>query len=226
MSNDDKKDDTKPAIITWSGKNPFESFADHVDNQMLLGPLLKFSKGDWLIGRDGVECPEKELVALMPGLLWGWIRWEESSPVEHKMGLLMEGFVPPARDTLSYRDRETWGLDNDDQPRDPWQESAYLPVISVNAESVYTFATSSDGGLRRALAPLCREYGTHIRQHPDELPIIGLDQGSYQHRDPRIGRVKYPLFPLKKLVKAEPYLAAVTTLTGKSLKLQLPGKAA
>jgi hypothetical protein len=166
------------------------------------------------------------MVALMPGLLSGWIRWEDNFPVEHIMGLLMEGFVPPALETLGHRDKEKWELDNKGEPRDPWQESAYLPVISVNAETVYTFATSSDGGRRRALAPLCRDYGTHIRQHPDELPVIGLEQDSYQHSDRSIGRVKYPLFPVKRYVKAEPYLAAVTTLTGKSLKLSLPGKAA
>jgi len=226
MSNDDKKDDKKPAVIIPPGKNPFETYADRIDNMMLLGSILKFTKGDWLVGRDGEECPEKEMVALMPGLLWGWIRWEDNFPVEHIMGLLMEGFVPPALETLGHRDKEKWELDNKGEPRDPWQESAYLPVISVNAETVYTFATSSDGGRRRALAPLCRDYGTHIRQHPDELPVIGLEQDSYQHSDRSIGRVKYPLFPVKRYVKAEPYLAAVTTLTGKSLKLSLPGKAA
>jgi hypothetical protein len=218
MSNDDK-------LPIVPGKNPYEDYADRVDNQMLLGPILKFTKGDYLIGRDGEECPEKELVALMPGLLHGWIRWEDNLPVEHKMGLLMEGFVPPALETLDRRDKEKWELDNKGEPRDPWQDSAYLPVITVNGETVYTFATSSDGGRRRALAPLCREYGNRIRQYPDELPVIGLEQDSYLHPDRTIGRVKYPLFPVKRWVKAEPYLAAVTTLTGKSLKL-LPGKAA
>ena len=208
-----------------TGKNPFETYADRADNMNLLGPILKFAKGDYLVGRDGEECSEKEVVALMPGLLWGWIRWEDNFPVEHIMGLLMEGFTPPALETLSHRDKEKWELDNSGKPRDPWQESAYLPVISVNAETVYTFATSSDGGRRRAIAPLCREYGNRIRQCPDELPIIGLEQDSYQHSDRSIGRVKYPLFPVKRWVKAEPYLAAVTTLTGKALKLAL-GKAA
>ena len=204
------------------GRNPFEDYADRVDNQMLLGPILKFAKGDWVIGRDGEECPEKEVVALMPGLLQGWIRWEDNFPVEHVMGLLMEGFVPPALETLSHRDKAQWELNNNGKPRDPWQESAYLPVISVNAENVYTFATSSDGGRRRAIAPLCREYGNHIRQHSDELPVVGLEQDSYMHPDRSIGRVKYPLLPVKRWVKADPYLAAVTALTGKSLKLLLP----
>jgi hypothetical protein len=217
-------ENAKPPVVP--GKNPFENYADRVDSMTYLGPLLKFAKGDYLVGKDGEECPEKEVVALMPGLLTGWIRWEDNFPVEHVMGLLMEGYVPPARDTLSHRDKEKWELDSNGKPHDPWQESAYLPVISVNAENVYTFTTSSDGGRRRAIAPLCREYGTHIRQNPDELPVIELGQDSYMHSDRSIGRVKYPLFtPAKRWVKAEPYLAAVTTLTGKTLKF-LPGKAA
>jgi hypothetical protein len=224
MSNDDKKDDKTP-IVPSTGKNPFESYADRADNLKYLGPLLKFTKGDWLIGRDGDECTEKEVVALMTGLMHGYVRWEDSFPVEHVMGLMMEGYVLPARETLSHRDKTQWVADDKGNTRDPWQESFYLPVITVNAEAVYTFATGSDGGRRRAIAPLCGEYGNHIRQHPDELPIIGLEQDSYQHPDRSIGRVKYPLFPVKRWVKAEPYLAAVTTLTGKSLKLLL-GKAA
>jgi hypothetical protein len=204
------------------GKNPFESYADRADNMMLLGSILKFSKGDYLIGRDGEECPVKEVVALMPGLMCGWIRWEDNIPVEHVMGLLMEGYVPPARETLGHNDKSQWEQDNSGKPRDPWQDSVYLPVVTVDAETVFTFATSSDGGRRRAIAPLSREYGNHIRQNPNEIPVIGLEQDSYLHPDRSIGRVKYPLFPVKRWVKADPYLAAVTTLTGKSLKLLLP----
>jgi hypothetical protein len=204
------------------GKNPYEDYADRADNQMWLGALLKFNKGDYVVGRDGTECPEKEMVALMLGLLCGWIRWEDSYPVEHVMGLLMEGYVPPARGTLSHCDKTQWELDSRNEPRDPWQQGVYLPMISVNGEVVYTFTTTSDGGRRRAIAPLCREYGARFRQHPDELPVIGLEQDSYMHPDRSIGRVKHPLFPTKRWVKAEPYLAAVMTLTGKSLKLPPP----
>jgi hypothetical protein len=213
-------------VPAMPGKNPFEDYADRTDTQMWLGALLKFTKGDYVVGRDGEECPEKEMVALMLGLLCGWIRWQDNYPVEHVMGLLMEGYVPPARETLGHHDKTTWELGNQDKPRDPWQEGVYLPMISVNGEVVYTFTTTSDGGRRRAIAPLCREYGARIRQHPNELPIIGLEQDSYLHPDRTIGRVKYPLFPIKRWVKADPYLAAVMTLTGKSLKLLPSAQAA
>src|SRR5262249_44654601 len=214
--------------VAPDGKNPFEDFADRADTtQMWLGSLFKFTKGDYLVGRDGEEFPEKEVVGLMPGLLVGLECWIDGYPVDRKMGLLMEGFVMPARSTLDYAEKSTWPLDINGQPRDPWQETNYLPVISVNAENVYTFVTSSDGGRRRAIVPLCREYGQRIRTHPDELPVFGLEQDSYIHPDRSIGRVKFPVFPVRRWVKAEPYLAAVMTLTGRSLKLlPAPPKAA
>jgi hypothetical protein len=221
MVNDDD-DANVPAI---PGKNPYEQYAEQTDTQRWLGALLKFTKGDYLVGRDAEECPETEVVALMQGMLHGWIRWEDNYPVDHKMGPLLEGHVPDARDKLGYLDEAQWEVDGNGKVRDPWQLSVYPPVISINAETVYTFATNSDGGRRRAIGPLCKEYGARIRQYPDEVPIVKLDQDSYMHPDHRIGRVKYPLFPVQRWVKAEPYLAAVMTLTGKSLKLSPPAAA-
>ena len=229
MSNDVKKPNN--AVPATTDKNMFEAYAEGIDNQMIAGDLLKFSKGDYLVGRNGDKCTETMVAALMPGLVSGWIRWEDNRPVEHVMGLLIEGFTPPSRGTLGHLDKAAWEPDargepdGRGEPRDPWQLGFYLPMITENCETVFTFTSTSDGARRRALAPLCREYGHRIRQHPNEIPIVRLEQGSYQHPDRRIGRVKYPLFPVDRWVKAEPYLVAVTAITGRSLKL-LPGSTA
>jgi hypothetical protein len=231
MSNDPKKKtDTVPAtktnaVPTTTNKNVFETYAADANAQMILGTLLKFTKGDWLIGRDGEECPEKELVAIVPGLVHGWIRWEDGHPTDHNMGLLVENFVPPDRSTLEHLDKTKWEIDTDGKPRDPWQPGLYLPLVTVDTKTVYTFATSTDGGHRKAVAPLSGEYGHHIRQHPDELPVVKLEQDSYMHSDRKIGRVKHPLFPIVRWVKAEPYVAAVAAVAGRPVNL-LPGKAA
>src|SRR5262249_24826671 len=220
MSNELEK--TSGAVPDTTGKNAFEQYADDIDNQMIVGELLKFSKGDYLIGRDGGECTETALAALMPGLVHGWIRWADGRPVEHAMGLLVDGFAPPNRDALGHNDKATWELDAKGEPRDPWQLGFYLPMVTENCATVFTFSSTSDGGRRRALAPLCREHGHRIRQHPNEIPIARLEQGSYQHSDRSIGRVKYPLFPVARWVNAEPYLAAVAAIAGRPLDL-LPG---
>jgi hypothetical protein len=211
----EKKNTAQMLVVT--GKNAFETYADDIDNQMIVGTLLRFSKGDWLVGRDGEECSEKELVAIMPGLVHGWIRWEDNRRIEHAMGLLIEGFAPPNRDALGHHDKATWELDAKGEPRDPWQQGLYLPMVTVDGERVYTFTTTSDGGRRRAVAPLAREYGHHIRQHPDEVPIVRLEQDSYLHSDRSIGRVKYPLFPVDRWVEAKSYIAVVAAISGRPL---------
>jgi hypothetical protein len=163
------EDKKVPAV---PGKNPFEAYADDVDNQMIVGTLLKFTKGDYVIGRDGDACPESELVALVLGFVYGWIRWQDNRPVEHAMGLLAESFVPPKRDELGHHDKTQWELDSKGEPRDPWQPGLYLPMITVNGETVYTFTSTSDGARRYAMAPLCREYGgtfASIRTRPPSL---------------------------------------------------------
>jgi hypothetical protein len=215
MSNELKNAAMSTTAMTAIGKNPFEQYADDTDTQMIIGELLKFNRGDYVCGRGGEECPVKEVAAIMPGLLVGWICF--GKPIEHVMGLLVNGFVPPDRSTLGRLDTSTWELDATGKPRDPWQEGFYLPMITENRETVFTFSSTSDGGRRHALAPLCREYGGHVRLHPDEIPVIGLGQGSYQHPDRAIGRVKFPEWPISRWVKAEPYIAAVRAITRRPL---------
>ena len=94
-----------------------------------------------------------------------------------------------------------------------------MPITSLDTETVFTFTTSSDGGKRHAIGPLSKEYGSHIRQHPDELPIVKLHQDSYLHSDRSIGRVKHPEMPIVRWVEADKYLAAVADVAGRPLKL-------
>jgi hypothetical protein len=220
MNNIVKKHDTRVPATT--DKNPFEQYADDVDSSTIIGSLLKFSKGDWLVGKDGAECEEEQLVAVLPGLLHGWVRWEGGKPVEQIMGLVTDGFQPPKRSELGYDDEALWES-GDNGPRDPWQPTVYLPMVSLDGGTVYTFSSSSDGGRRRGIAPLCREYGHHMRQCPDELPVVRLDQSSYLHTDKSKGRIKYPLFPIKNWVKAAAYINAVAAEAG---RLTLPDNGA
>jgi hypothetical protein len=217
-----KEDDDKkrlPAVP--ASRNVFETAGDAMtQGSVIIGDLLKFSKGDYLAGRNSEKIADgTELVAVLPGMVNGWQRWEDNRPVEQRMGLLVDGFVPPERSTLGYDDQSKWEIDGSGKPRNPWAPTVYLPMVTVNGEIVFTFTTSSDGGQRYAIGPLSKEYGSHIRQHPDELPIVKLHQDSYLHSDRSIGRVKYPEFPIARWVKADKYLAAVAKIVGRPLKL-------
>ena len=47
---------------------------------------------------------------------------------------------------------------------------------------------------RRAVGNLLRHYDRTQKSHPDELPVVRLKTGGFQHRDERIGWVHTPVF--------------------------------
>lgn len=183
--------------VTNLAFNAFESYGNSVSNRNIVGKLLKFSKGDWLAGEDAEEVdPGKQLVVHMDSLAIGWIKWEDNKPSQQVMGLLVEGHKPQSRKDLGDLEEDEWEVDEQSgQPRDPWQFSNYLIMKEVGAvgdeENLYTFATSSKGGLG-ALGELCKTYGKAMRTRPDEWPIVTLGVGSYNHPNKAFGRIKFP----------------------------------
>src|SRR5262249_31529942 len=78
---------------------------------------------------------------------------------------------------------------------DPWQFQNDIVMVAVDGGKLYTFTTSSRGGLN-AVGELCKAYGKQVRQHPNKLPVIALDVGSYQHSNRSYGRIKFPVFKI------------------------------
>ena len=124
----------------------------------------------------------------MDQLRAGWVHWENGKTVDERMVLVASGQVPPRRHELGDLDPATWETDNRGEPRDPWQFSAYLPMLFEDG-NLCTFCTSSRGGAcvidRRVEPAPCRR-----RKAPDELPRISLRSDSYQHPNREYGRVK------------------------------------
>lgn len=182
----------------------YEAFGNSVTNRNIVGTLLKFNKGDWLAGEDADELPlGTVLIANMPSLQRGWIRWEDNKPDQHIMGPI-EGFTPPRRSELGDEDKDQWEEDQNGNPRDPWQESFYLQFVPEGAdlddeEQIYTFAASSAGG-RGAIGELAKAYGKNRRMHPDLMPKVELQVSSYNHRNKEFGRIKVPVFKLVEFV--------------------------
>jgi hypothetical protein len=207
---------TKNALAVASDKNPFEQYGE--SDSVLIGSLLKFSKGDYLVGKDGDVFEGDRLVAVMPSLIHGWVYWSSSKPVEQVMGLLAESYSPPLRKDLGHTDEAAWERGEDGHARDPWQMTMYLPMVTIDAANVFTFSTSSDGGRRLGIKPLCLAYGKRMRQHPDELPVVELDQDSYPHKIKAYGRIKHPVFKIVDWVEADAYLASVAQAAGRQIE--------
>lgn len=182
------------------GGNYFQSYGDQVSQKSIVGKLLKFSKGDYLVGENNEEVEEgTQYIANMDELMVGWIRWEDNKPTDQIMGKVSEGYQPAKRNTLGDDDKTKWEVDEQGRERDPWQFSNYLILKTpgeAGEDSLFTFTTSSRGGLN-AIGELCKAYGKAMRQRPEEFPIISLGVGSYQHSNKAFGRIKFPIFEVK-----------------------------
>lgn len=185
----------KSGAMAVPEKDFFTQYAEAASQNKIVGDLLKFSKGEYLAGQDGDEVDEgTELVANMDEFLVGWVRWEGGKPTDMQMGKVVEGFRPPTRRELGDTEESEWETDEQTgQPRDPWQLTNYLILKEPGGDKLYTFATSSKGGLG-AVAKLAGEFGKRMRQRPNNFPIIALNVDSYRHPNKAYGKIFTPKF--------------------------------
>ena len=193
-SNEVVQKEEQQTLPTTNNKSVFGAYGDAANTRLYDGELLIFSKGDYLLGKDKREIPIGTRVqAHMHGLMIGWVKWDESKPGAHVVGLLIENFQPPRRGELGDLDKTLWPLDDDGEPRDPWQFCNYLPMN--DRDDPWTFTTSSKGGLN-AIAALCAEFDHWMRKHPNKNPAVELGVDSYQHPNRSYGRIKFPVFKI------------------------------
>lgn len=171
----------------------FEAYANSISQSNITGRLLKFNKGDWLAGEDEDELDAgTKLVANVEQLMVGWQKWQDGKPANAQMGLLSKGFKAPSRESLGDDDESKWEVDNTGKARDPWQYTNYMIMKSPGKkEDLYTFTTSSRGGLG-CIGALLKEYVAEARMRPDEYPIVELGGSSYDHPNKEYGRIKVP----------------------------------
>ncbi len=196
--------------LTVPKANPFQSYKRQMARPYP-GLLMKFNKGDWLIGKDGDPLPAgTKFVAVMNLLSNGWQCWQNNEPVDTLMGLYADGFMPARRRELGDTDKSLWELGANKEPRDPSCFTNALPFVSLDLKQVYTFTTSSSGG-RTAVDDLCMDYGGTT---PGKYPVVSLESSSYMHSKREIGRVKVPVFRIVDRVEAAPYDRAVAQASG------------
>ena len=165
-------DRKKMNLPTTNVADLFEDYGNAATARSIEGKLMRFSKGDYSTGQEAEEIPlGKRFIARMDMFKLGYVYWQNNLPVEEWMGLLAEGFVPPKRSELGNLDKALWERDSKGQPRDPCQYTNHLILDEAESGELYTFATNSRGGTS-AMGELCKTYGKHIREHPDEDPVI------------------------------------------------------
>jgi hypothetical protein len=188
-------DGAKPTAVAVSdGRTPREVYLDEVAPAAIVGRLIKFTReGAFVTADDDTEIPDTaDFTVLADQTLVGWLKFNDDAPPDRVMGLLYDGFVPPPRSQLGDLDQSKWPIGLSGAPEDPWKHQMYLVLQGDNSE-LFTFATSSMTG-RRAVGNLLRHYDRTQKAHPDELPVVRLKTGGFNHRDERIGWVHTPVF--------------------------------
>jgi hypothetical protein len=193
---------------------PYDPFAEYVaenSTTRIVGELLKFSKGDYLVGKNGdiMELGTR-LVANMEELYVGWIKWKDKKPTEQLMGRIFDGFKKAKREDLGDDDDTQWEVDKDGTPQDPWQETNYLLLKvpgSDSQEALYTFTASSHGG-RGAITDLIASYVKQRKMRGlGEMPVVELGFSKYKHDT--YGWLKNPTFKIVGWAPAGEFNAAM-----------------
>jgi hypothetical protein len=189
-----KSDKGKDGPVPTATQNFFEKYGKAATLSSITGRLLKFNKfGEYRAGREEEQIKHgTRLAVYMDSLCVGYQLWEDGRPTDKIMGPIRDGFVPPDKKTLSHRDKSKWETDDEGEPRDPWQFTNTLVLVDPETKDLFTFTTSSKGGLN-AVGHLALKYGEHMRQKPDEAPIIELGGGSYKHPNKKYGEIRFPI---------------------------------
>ncbi len=184
------------AVAVPDSRTDVQKYLDEIAPASIVGRLIKFSKeGKFVTADDGEEIADDvDFIALCDQTLVGYVKFNgEGEPPDRHMGLLYDGFVMPARETLGDNDQAQWEIGLDGKPSDPWQHHMYLVLQYGETAELFTFATSSRTG-RRAIGNLLRHYERLQKTHPDMFPTVRLKIGGFQHRDERVGWVSVPVF--------------------------------
>src|SRR5262249_2248497 len=140
-----------------------------------------------------------EFIALCDETLVGWIKFnrdkDSDAPPERVMGLLYDGFVMPSRISLGDNDQAQWEPGLSAEPEDPWHHQICLVLQNAETNDWFTYATTSLTG-RRAVGNLLKHFDRMRRAGTDELPVVRLKSGGFNHKDDRIGWVSVPVFAI------------------------------
>src|SRR5262245_16563630 len=189
------------AVALPDSRSEVQKYLDDIAPASIVGRLIKFSKeGAFIYADDDTAVDETaEFIALCDETLVGWIKFNrdkdsDASP-ERVMGLLYDNFVMPPRNALDDNDETQWEPGLSGEPEDPWQHQVCAVLQHTATRELATFATTSQTG-RRAVGNLLRHYDRMRKTHTDELPVVRLRAGGFNHRDPRIGWVPVPVFAI------------------------------
>jgi hypothetical protein len=182
------------AVALPDSRTAAQRYIDENAPSSIVGRLVKFSKDGVFTTADNGEAinEDADFIALCDETLVGWIKFNgKENPPDRVMGLLYSDFRMPMRDTLGDTDASQWEEGLSGGPEDPWKSQACLVLQGVETKELFTFVTTSATG-RRAIGNLLRHYDRMQKTNADEVPVVKLKPGGYNHR--KVGWVATPVF--------------------------------
>jgi hypothetical protein len=185
------------AVAAPDNRTSTQKYIDEIAPAGLAGRLVKFGKEGAFVTADDDEPVDEaaEFMALCDETLVGSIKFsnKDGVPPDRRAGLLYDGFVLPARNTLGDLDPAEWPAGLSGAPEDPWKHQVALVLQHTGTRELFTFVTTSQTG-RRAIGNLLRHFDRMRKTNSDEVPVVRLKAGGFNHRDDRIGWVPVPVF--------------------------------
>jgi hypothetical protein len=110
----------------------FEDFGRNIAVPLM--PTLKFSNGGYFVYNGAVDVPfdNVKLIANMPTLRTGWVRYDCGFAVKRIMGKVSENFQPARRADLGDCDMSLWKEDEHGMPHDPWHATKDVVVCDLD----------------------------------------------------------------------------------------------
>jgi hypothetical protein len=195
--------------IVDDGVDPYERLGDALDRgTSLIGAALKFTKGQWLTGKDKLLVPAgTEVIVGMDLQRVGWVKWLDRKIIDEAMAYVGRNELPPRRGALGDLDQSKWETDNrSGAPKDPWTFIVNLPMAIRADGTLMTFSTNSAGG-RSEVGHLSKLFGRHRKAHPDVFPLIRLAVDGYDHK--QFGYIATPKFEPAGYVPKEEFYEAM-----------------
>jgi hypothetical protein len=191
------------AVALPDTRTPVQRYLDDIAPANIVGRLLKFTREGLFITADDDKPvdTDAEFIVLADETLIGWIKFgprdaDPPEPPQRAQGLLFDGFILPPRESLGDMDQAQWPIGLSGMPEDPWQHQNCIVLQRTDTRELFTFATSSVTG-RRAVGNLLKHYNRMQKINPNELPVVRLQAGGFNHRDERIGWVHTPQFAVR-----------------------------
>jgi hypothetical protein len=155
--------------------------------------ILKFNKGDFLIGKDELIPLGSEFLAHAAAWTKTWIKFVDGKVADRKLYRVARGEVPPEREELGDLDQSIWPAGLDGKPSDPWVYQYLLPLENMESGEVLIFVTPSIGG-QRAVREVCDKFAKRTKKGEYGQPIIKL--GTAEMPSKKYGKVPRPAFEI------------------------------